>query len=175
MKIPFYPWQTKLLAALALATLAFSMWRSPVLGAEAPVVIALRALDNPEEAGAMQTAVLAGGCFWGVQGVYEHVRGVQKVLAGYAGGSATNAQYETVSSGVTEHAESVKITFNPAEISYGRILQIAFSVVHNPTQINRQGPDVGTQYRSAIFYADDTQKRIAEAHISQLDQSHAFA
>ena len=89
-------------------------------------------------------------------------------------GSATNAQYETVSSGITGHAESVKITFNPAEISYGQILQIAFSVVHDPTQINRQGPDVGTQYRSAIFYTDDTQKRIAEAYIAQLDQSHAF-
>ncbi len=174
MKIPFFPWQTKLIAALAVTALGFCLWRSPVLGAEAPVVIAPPTLDNPKEAGAVQTAVLAGGCFWGVQGVYEHVRGVQKVLAGYAGGSATNAQYETVSSGVTGHAESVKITFNPAEISYGQILQVAFSVVHDPTQINRQGPDVGTQYRSAIFYADETQKRIAEAYIAQLDQSHAF-
>jgi len=118
--------------------------------------------------------VLAGGCFWGVQGVFEHLRGVQKVVAGYAGGEASTAQYETVSSGTTGHAESVKITFDPAQVSYGQILQIAFSVVFDPTQINRQGPDVGTQYRSAIFYADETQKHIAEAYISQLDQSHAF-
>jgi peptide-methionine (S)-S-oxide reductase len=102
------------------------------------------------------------------------VRGVQKVVAGYAGGDRSTAQYETVSSGSTGHAESVKITFDPAAISYGQILQIAFSVVHDPTQLNRQGPDVGTQYRSAIFYADETQKHIAEAYIGQLDSSHAF-
>jgi peptide-methionine (S)-S-oxide reductase len=175
MKTSLKTWQTKLIATLALAVLGFSLWRSPVLGAEAPVVIAPPVLDNPKEAGAAQTAVLAGGCFWGVQGVFEHVRGVQKVLAGYAGGAASTAQYDTVSSGVTGHAESVKITFNPAEISYGQILQIAFSVAHDPTQINRQGPDVGTQYRSAIFYADETQKRIAEGYIAQLDRSHAFS
>jgi peptide-methionine (S)-S-oxide reductase len=174
MKNFFNPWQIKLIAIVAVAALGFSLWRSPVLGAEAPVVIAPPALDNPKQAGAVQTAVLAGGCFWGVQGVFEHVRGVQKVLAGYAGGGASSAQYETVSSGATGHAESVKILFNPAEISYGQILQIAFSVVHDPTQVNRQGPDVGTQYRSAIFYADDTQKHIAEGYISQLEQSHAF-
>ena len=118
--------------------------------------------------------MLAGGCFWGVQGVFEHVRGVQKVVAGYAGGDKATAQYETVSSGTTGHAESVKITFDPAQISYGEILRIAFSVVHDPTQLNRQGPDAGTQYRSAIFYADESQKHIAEAYISQLDSSHAF-
>jgi peptide-methionine (S)-S-oxide reductase len=119
--------------------------------------------------------VLAGGCFWGVQGVFEHVRGVQKVVAGYAGGEKSTAQYETVSSGSTGHAESVKITFDPAAVSYGQILQIAFSVVHDPTQVNRQGPDAGTQYRSAIFYADEGQKHIAESYISQLTQAHAFA
>jgi len=151
------------------------LWHAPLFGAEAPVIIAPPAVDNPKAAGPMQTAVLAGGCFWGVQGVFEHVRGVKKVVAGYAGGDKSTAQYETVSSGGTGHAESVKITFDPAAVSYGQILQIAFSVVHDPTQLNRQGPDVGTQYRSAIFYADDNQKRIAQAYISQLDQAHAFA
>jgi peptide-methionine (S)-S-oxide reductase len=150
------------------------LWHSPLFGAEAPVIIAAPTVDNPKAAGPAQTAVLAGGCFWGVQGVFEHVRGVQKVVAGYAGGERSTAQYETVSSGSTGHAESVKITFDPAAISYGQILQIAFSVVHDPTQLNRQGPDVGTQYRSAIFYADENQKHIAQAYISQLDQAHAF-
>jgi peptide-methionine (S)-S-oxide reductase len=149
--------------------------RSPLLGAEAPVIIAPPAVDNPKTAGRPQTAVLAGGCFWGVQGVFQHVRGVQKVIAGYAGGDRASAQYETVSSGSTGHAESVQIVFDPAEVSYGQLLQIAFSVVHDPTQLNRQGPDVGSQYRSAIFYADDEQKRIAEAYIAQLEKSHAFS
>jgi peptide-methionine (S)-S-oxide reductase len=149
--------------------------RSSLLGAEAPVIIAPPAVDNPKTAGPPQTAVLAGGCFWGVQGVFQHVRGVQKVTAGYAGGDRASAQYETVSSGGTGHAESVKIVFDPAEVSYGQLLQIAFSVVHDPTQLNRQGPDVGSQYRSAIFYADDEQKRIAETYIAQLEKSHAFS
>jgi peptide-methionine (S)-S-oxide reductase len=162
------------MAVLALGALSLLYWRSPLFGAEAPVAIAPPAVDNPKTAGAAQTAVLAGGCFWGVQGVFEHVRGVQKVIAGYAGGDRSTAQYETVSSGTTGHAESVKITFDPATISYGQILQIAFSVAHDPTQLNRQGPDVGSQYRSSIFYADDAQKRIAEAYIAQLDKSHAF-
>jgi peptide-methionine (S)-S-oxide reductase len=174
MKFTTTQWPKPLMAVLALGALSVVFWRSPLLGAEAPVVIAPPALDNPKASGTPQTAVLAGGCFWGVQGVFEHVRGVQNVVAGYAGGDRSSAQYETVSSGVTGHAESVKITFDPAAISYGQILQIAFSVVHDPTQLNRQGPDVGTQYRSAIFYADETQKRIAEAYISQLDKAHAF-
>ena len=161
-------------AVLALGAIGVLVWHSPLFGAEAPVVIAPPKVDNPKTAGPLQTAVLAGGCFWGVQGVYEHVRGVRKVIAGYAGGDRATAQYETVSSGTTGHAESVKIIFDPAEISYGQILQIAFSVVHDPTQLNRQGPDVGSQYRSAVFYADEAQKRIAEAYIGQLDQSHAF-
>jgi peptide-methionine (S)-S-oxide reductase len=162
-------------ALVALGTICMLVWQSPLFGAEAPVVIAPPAIDNPKTAGPLQTAVLAGGCFWGVQGVYEHVRGVRKVLAGYAGGDKATAQYETVSSGTTGHAESVKIVFDPAEISYGQILQIAFSVVHDPTQLNRQGPDVGSQYRSSVFYGDDGQKRIAEAYIAQLNQAHAFA
>jgi peptide-methionine (S)-S-oxide reductase len=162
-------------AALALAMLGVVLLRSPLLGAEAPVIIAPPAIDSAKSAGPPQTAVLAGGCFWGVQGVFEHVRGVQKVVAGYAGGDRASAQYETVSSGGTGHAESVKIVFDPAEVSYGQLLQIAFSVVHDPTQLNRQGPDVGSQYRSAIFYADEEQKRIAEAYIAQLEKSHAFS
>jgi peptide-methionine (S)-S-oxide reductase len=169
----FSPWRIAgVLGAVAVGAL---LLRTPLFGAEAPVIIAPAAIDNPKTAGALQTAVLSGGCFWGVQGVYEHVRGVKNVLAGYAGGERATAQYDTVSSGTTGHAESVKITFDPAMISYGQILQIAFSVVHDPTQLNRQGPDVGTQYRSAIFYADDTQKHIAEAYINQLDQAHVFA
>jgi len=163
------------MAVLALGALGLVYWRSPLFGAEAPVVVAPPVVDNPKAAGSPQTAVLAGGCFWGVQGVFEHVRGVQNVIAGYAGGNRSTAQYETVSSGTTGHAESVKITFDPAAISYGQILQIAFSVVHDPTQLNRQGPDVGTQYRSAIFYTDETQKHIAEAYITQLDNSHVFS
>ncbi len=163
------------LAGLCAAGMSFALWQSPLFGAEAPVIIAPPALDNPKVVGPAQTAVLAGGCFWGMQGVYEHVRGVQKVIAGYAGGEQSTAQYETVSSGTTGHAESVKITFDPAVISYGQILQIAFSVAHDPTQLNHQYPDVGSQYRSAIFYADDAQKRIAQAYIAQLDAAHAFA
>jgi peptide-methionine (S)-S-oxide reductase len=165
----------RIAAVLIAAAAGAVLLRTPLFGAEAPVVIAPPAIDNPKSAGSAQTAVLAGGCFWGVQGVFEHVRGVKNVIAGYAGGDRATAQYETVGSGTTGHAESVSISFDPSMISYGQILQIAFSVVHDPTQLNRQGPDVGTQYRSAIFYADDTQKRIAEAYISQLDQSHAFA
>ncbi len=162
-------------AVLGLAAAALLLWHAPLFGAEPPVIIAPPAVDNPKAPGPLQTAVLAGGCFWGVQGVFEHVRGVKKVVAGYAGGEKSTAHYETVSSGATGHAESVQITFDPAAISYGQILQIAFSVVHDPTQLNRQTPDVGTQYRSAIFYADDTQAKIATAYISQLDNSHVFA
>jgi peptide-methionine (S)-S-oxide reductase len=165
----------RLALALGIGVGGALLWHSPLFGAEAPVIIAAPAVDNPKAAGPVQTAVLAGGCFWGVQGVFEHVRGVQKVVAGYAGGERSTAQYETVSSGSTGHAESVKITFDPAAISYGQILQIAFSVVHDPTQLDRQGPDVGTQYRSAIFYADESQKRIAQAYINQLDQAHVFS
>src|SRR6202030_920169 len=156
------------LAVLLGAVLGVVLWHSPLFGAEKPVIIAPPAIDNPKTAGPAQTAVLAGGCFWGVQGVFEHVRGVKQVISGYAGGERSTAQYERVSSGSTGHAESVKITFDPEQISYGQILQIAFSVVHDPTQLNRQGPDSGTQYRSSIFYEDDTQKRIAQAYISQL-------
>ena len=164
------PW----VAILSIAALGAMLRLSPLYGAEAPVVLPAPTLDNPKAAGPLQTAVLAGGCFWGVQGVFEHVRGVKQVMAGYAGGDRSTAQYETVSSGNTGHAESVKITFDPAVVSYGELLQIAFSVVSDPTQLNRQGPDSGTQYRSAVFYADDMQKQIAEAYLRQLGQAHVF-
>jgi peptide-methionine (S)-S-oxide reductase len=163
-----------MMAAIALGAAGVALWRSPLYGAEEPVLLAAPAIDNPKAPGAPQTAVLAGGCFWGVQGVFEHVKGVTKVVSGYAGGDKSTAQYETVSSGTTGHAESVQITFDPAQVSFGQLLQIAFSVVYDPTLLNRQGPDVGTQYRSEIFYADDTQKHIAEAYIAQLDKAHAF-
>jgi len=164
-----------LLAALVLSAVVIAVWQSPIYGAESPVVLAPPSVDNPKAAGAMETAVLAGGCFWGVQGVFEHVRGVQKAVAGYAGGDKSTAQYEIVSSGATGHAESVQITFDPSQVTYGQLLQIAFSVVSDPTLLNRQGPDVGSQYRSAIFYSDDAQKRVAEAYIAQLDKSHVFS
>jgi peptide-methionine (S)-S-oxide reductase len=147
---------------------------SGLFGAESAVTLAPPAIDNPRAAGAQQVAVLSGGCFWGVQGVFQHVRGVRQVLSGYAGGERATAQYETVSSGTTGHAESVRITFNPAEISYGQLLQVFFSVAHDPTQLNRQYPDAGTQYRSAIFYADEAQKKIAEAYIAQLNHLRSF-
>lgn len=121
-----------------------------------------------------QTAVLAGGCFWGIEAVYEHVKGVTRVESGYAGGSAESAQYETVSSGRTGHAESVNITYDPSQVTYGQLLKVFFAVAHDPTELNRQGPDSGTQYRSAIFYANDEQKRIAESYIAQLDQAKIF-
>ena len=150
-------------------------WQLASCAAEAPVSVPAPTIDNSKQAGALQTAVLSGGCFWGVQGVYEHVKGVQKVVSGYAGGDRSTAQYETVGTGTTGHAESVQITFDPAKVSYGELLQIFFSVAHDPTQLNRQGPDTGTQYRSAIVYSDDTQKNIATAYIAQLTQARTFA
>jgi peptide-methionine (S)-S-oxide reductase len=167
---------SSLCRAIALTTLlALSITTCAWAGAaENAVIIPSPAVDNPKVAGPLQTAVLSGGCFWGVQGVYQHVRGVRKVLSGYAGGDKSTAEYETVSTGRTGHAESVEITFDPKEVSYGEILQIYFSVVHDPTQLNRQGPDTGTQYRSNIFYADDSQKNIAQAYIAQLDKAKVF-
>jgi peptide-methionine (S)-S-oxide reductase len=150
---------------------------APALGcaAEAPVAIPPAAYDVPAAAGPLQTAVLSGGCFWGVQGVFEHLVGVHKVLSGYSGGARNTASYEVVSGGDTGHAESVQITYDPQQVTYGQILQVYFSVAHNPTELNRQGPDVGTQYRSVIFYANDTQKKVAESYIAQLNKAHAFA
>jgi peptide-methionine (S)-S-oxide reductase len=132
-------------------------------------------LDEPANPQATtEVAVVAGGCFWGVQGVFQHVAGVTGAVSGYAGGSAGTAHYEMTTSGTTGHAEAVRITFDPRQISYGRILQIFFAVAHDPTELNRQGPDIGTQYRSAIFPIDPEQARIAEAYIAQLNQANAF-
>jgi peptide-methionine (S)-S-oxide reductase len=147
---------------------------SSAVVAETAVAIPTPVVDNAKAAGTLQTAVLAGGCFWGVQAVYQHVQGVREVLAGYSGGNKSTAEYETVSTGTTGHAESVQIKFDPKEVSYGEILQVYFSVVHDPTQLDRQGPDVGSQYRSNIFYADDMQKKIATAYIAQLDKAKVF-
>jgi peptide-methionine (S)-S-oxide reductase len=122
-----------------------------------------------------QAAVIAGGCFWGVQAVFQHVRGVISATSGYSGGSAKTAEYEVVSSGKTGHAESVQIVYDPSQITYGQLLRIFFSVAHDPTQLNRQGPDEGTQYRSAIFYANEEQKHIAQAYIAQLEQAKIFS
>jgi peptide-methionine (S)-S-oxide reductase len=131
--------------------------------------------DAPRAASAgQQTAVISGGCFWGIQAVFQHVKGVISATSGYSGGSAKSAEYETVSTGETGHAESVQIVYDPSQITYGELLRVFFSVAHDPTQLNRQGPDQGTQYRSSIFYANDEQKRIAEAYIAQLDKAKIF-
>jgi peptide-methionine (S)-S-oxide reductase len=133
------------------------------------------AVDAPmATAKSEQTAVISGGCFWGVQAVFQHVKGVINATSGYAGGSGKTAEYEIVSTGETGHAESVKITYDPSQITYGQLLRVFFSVVHDPTQLNRQGPDEGTQYRSSIFYASDEQKQIAEAYIAQLEKAQVF-
>ena len=143
--------------------------------ATATVSIPDPVLDAPLAAAkGQQTVVLAGGCFWGIQAVFEHVKGVIDVKAGYSGGSADSAHYEIVSSGETGHAESVRIVYDPSQITYGHLLKVFFSVAHNPTQLNRQGPDVGTQYRSAVFYSGEEQKHIAEAYIDQLNKAKVF-
>lgn len=160
-----------LLAATAALTLAFA---APTRAAEDAVVLPAPAMDAAPASG-IQTAVVAGGCFWGVQGVFQHTAGVVNAVSGYAGGTKATADYQTVSSGRTGHAESVEIKFDPKKISYGKILQIYFSVAHDPTQLNRQGPDTGTQYRSAIFTTSDEQKKVAEAYIAQLDGAKVFS
>jgi peptide-methionine (S)-S-oxide reductase len=149
-----------------------------VLGVVAGVTLAAGlpspAVDENRSATKSETAVFAGGCFWGVEAVFDHVKGVSDAVSGYAGGSKANAHYEIVSTGTTGHAESVQITYDPSQISFGQLLQIYFSVAHDPTELNRQGPDEGTQYRSEIFYTSDEQKRIAEAYIQQLSAAKAF-
>ncbi len=132
-------------------------------------------VDTPAaSAKGTETAVLAGGCFWGVQAVFQHMKGVTRVISGYSGGARETAEYHKVSSGSTGHAESVQITYDPSRITYGRLLKVYFSVAHNPTELNRQGPDEGTQYRSAIFYSNDEQKRVASAYIAQLEAAKVF-
>jgi peptide-methionine (S)-S-oxide reductase len=162
------------LVAAAIGALAVSAATLvPSLAAEDAVVIPPPAVDA-EGTGGIQTAVLAGGCFWGVQGVFQHTSGVVNAVSGYAGGSKMTADYTMVSSGTTGHAESVEIKYDPKKISYGKILQIFFSVAHDPTQLNRQGPDSGTQYRSAIFTTNNEQKKIAEAYIAQLNAAKVY-
>jgi peptide-methionine (S)-S-oxide reductase len=151
-----------------------ALWGVPALAAEAAVPLPNPAVDQQAAGDAPQVAVLAGGCFWGVQAVFQHTKGVQQAVSGYSGGMKAGPSYEEVSSGRSGHAEVVQVTFNPREISYGQILKIFFSVAHNPTQLNRQGPDVGTQYRSAIFTTNADQKRVAEAYIAQLSSTGVF-
>jgi len=164
-------------AALVTAGTALTLLLGPLVSsaAEDAVVIPAPAADAPlARAHGSETIVLAGGCFWGVQKVFQHVRGVERAVSGYAGGDAKTADYETVSTGRTGHAESVQITFDPSVVSVGTLLRVYFSVAHNPTQLNYQGPDHGTQYRSEIFTTNDEQKRVAAAYIHQLDEAHAF-
>jgi peptide-methionine (S)-S-oxide reductase len=155
----------------ALAITAFVV--APSLAAEDAVIIPAPAADVKASDG-IQTVVVAGGCFWGVQGVFQHTAGVVNAVSGYAGGSKTTADYSTVSTGTTGHAESVEVKYDPKKISYGKILQIFFSVVHDPTQLNRQGPDSGTQYRSAIFTTSNEQTKVADAYIAQLDAAKVY-
>jgi peptide-methionine (S)-S-oxide reductase len=155
----------------ALAIAAFAVM--PSCAAEDAVKIPPPAADASSADG-LQTAVVAGGCFWGVQGVFQHTAGVKSAVSGYAGGSQMTATYDQVSSGSTGHAESVQIKYDPKQISYGKILQIFFSVAHDPTQLNRQGPDSGTQYRSAIFTTSDEQKKVADAYIAQLNAAKIY-
>ena len=142
--------------------------------AEEARVLPTPAVDEQGNGKTSEVAVIAGGCFWGVQGVFQHVDGVTSAVSGYAGGEKATAHYEMTSSGSTGHAESVQITFDPRKISYGRILQVYFSVAHDPTELNRQGPDAGTQYRSAIFPLNDEQARVAKAYIAELNAAHVF-
>jgi peptide-methionine (S)-S-oxide reductase len=155
------------------AAIAASVLLAPAFAAEKAVPLPAAAQDITSTA-PTETAVFAGGCFWGVQGVFQHTNGVLSAVSGYAGGDKATAHYETVGSGSTGHAESVQITYDPKQVSYGKLLQIFFSVVHDPTQLNRQGPDSGPQYRSAIFYSTPQQKDAAEKYIAQLDAAKAF-
>jgi peptide-methionine (S)-S-oxide reductase len=144
-------------------------------GEKSVAVVPNPAVDAPRAtAKSEQTAVVSGGCFWGIQAVFQHVKGVISATSGYSGGEAKTAEYELVSNGDTGHAESVKIVYDPSQITYGQLLRVFFSVAHDPTQLNRQGPDSGSQYRSSIFYGNDEQKRIAEAYIAQLDDAKVF-
>jgi peptide-methionine (S)-S-oxide reductase len=155
----------------ALAITAFAV--APSFASEDAVVIPAPAMDA-QPSDAVQTAVLSGGCFWGVQGVFQHTAGVVSAVSGYAGGNKATAQYDIVSTGTTGHAESVQVKYDPKKISYGKLLQIFFSVAHNPTELNRQGPDSGTQYRSAIFTTSDEQKKVADAYVAQLNAAKVF-
>ena len=158
-------------AVLFATALAFSPFAAL---AESAVPIPPPAAEAPAQSAGLETAVLAGGCFWGIQAVYQHVKGVTNAVSGYAGGAQKDATYDVVSSGRTSHAESVRVTFNPREISYGKILQIYFAVAHDPTQLNRQGPDSGPQYRSEIFPQNEAQQKVAQDYIAQLDKTGVY-
>ena len=160
-------------AVLAIAAVT-SMWPSHHASADDLKLVPAPLADLPAHAGT-ETAVFAGGCFWGVQGVFQHVKGVQSAVSGYAGGAKSTASYEVVSTGGTGHAESVKVTYDPAKVSYGKLLQIYFSVVADPTQLNAQGPDEGTQYRSDIFATTPEQAKVAADYVAQLQHAHVFA
>ncbi len=165
------------LRALALMPVVLSagaLGPRPAAAAEAEVKLPPPANDPAPAAPGLQKAIFAGGCFWGVQGVFQHVKGVQRAVSGYSGGTAATASYDQVSAGRTGHAESVEVSFDPAQVSYGTLLQIFFSVVHDPTQLNRQGPDVGTQYRSAVFAATPAQLKQAQAYVAQLESARSF-
>lgn len=160
-------------AALTAATALLLLHGPGALADAAPQLVPAPAVDLPAS-GERQVATLSGGCFWGIQGVFEHVKGVERAVSGYAGGSAESATYETVSSGKTGHAETVQISYDPRQISFGRILQIFFSVALDPTDVDRQGPDWGTQYRSEIWAADAAQARVARAYLKQLEAAHLW-
>jgi peptide-methionine (S)-S-oxide reductase len=162
------------LATIAAALVAGGVLPIATSAGEAAVKIAPPAVDTTASATGMQTAVFAGGCFWGIQGVFQRVHGVVQAVSGYSGGAKETAVYELVGSGLTGHAEAVKITYDPKKVSYGTLLQIFFSVAHDPTQLNRQDPDSGPQYRSAIFYADAAQKETTERYIAQLDAARSY-
>jgi peptide-methionine (S)-S-oxide reductase len=159
---------------LAVLALALVVAPGPVRADSATRVLPAPALDVPPGGPALQTATFAGGCFWGIQGVFQHVKGVTQALSGYAGGTVANPGYERVSTGTTGHAESVRVTFDPSRVSYGTLLQIFFTVALDPTEVNRQGPDWGTQYRSELFVANPEQEKVARAYIAQLDAAHVF-
>jgi len=160
---------------LGLSLLAGLMACSAGFARSQPVALPDAKLDVPASTTGPQTAVFAGGCFWGVEGVFDHVKGVTSAISGYSGGKAHTANYETVSTGTTGHAESVKVVFDPAKVSYGQLLKVYFSVAHDPTQLNRQSPDVGTQYRSEIFTTNAAQQQVANAYIAQLSAAKVFA
>jgi peptide-methionine (S)-S-oxide reductase len=163
------------LAALLIAAVAGVMVHGNVAASEKVTALPKPAVDEPmAPSPSQETAVVAGGCFWGIQAVFQHVNGVVSATSGYSGGSAATAEYETVSTGMTNHAESVKIVFDPSKVTYGQLLEVFFSVAHDPTQLNRQDPDSGTQYRSVIFFGNDQQKKVAQDYIAQLDQAKVF-
>ena len=166
---------SKLIKALLFISVATTLSHGVAFAAESAVVIPAPVKDEQPTGVHSETMVIAGGCFWGVQGVFQHVKGVTNAVSGYAGGNRSTATYDKVSRGDTGHAESVQITYDPTQITYGKLLQIFFSVAHNPIQLNRQGPDSGTQYRSAVFPMNDNQRSITQSYLAQLNQAKVFS